>query len=45
MYFAEDHAANAADTLYCDLGSEASTSAARAETAGKYRWNTVLMDG
>ena len=45
LYFPEDAAANAKDSLYNLLGSEAATSVALrdAKDAGKYRWDIVLM--
>ena len=45
MYFAEDAAANARDTLYQQLGEAALTSVAQQHSPGKYRWDIVLMEG
>lgn len=43
MYFADDHAMNATDTLYKMLGENAITSVARVDAPAKYHWDVVLM--
>ena len=45
LYFPEEAAGNAADSLYKELGSEASTSVAERDASdpNKYRWNIVLL--
>ncbi len=45
MYFSDDAAMNAQDTLYRELGAEADTSVARLAAPAKYRWDIVLMEG
>ncbi len=45
MYFPEEAPANAKDQLYKGLGDGAPTSIAEAVSAGRYRWDIVLMDG
>lgn len=45
MYFSDDAEMNARDTLYKGLGSGAVTSVANLDSAAKYRWDVVLMDG
>lgn len=44
MYFADDHAMNALDTLYRELGESAATSVAKLAAPAKYRWDVILMD-
>lgn len=44
MYFSDDGASNAADTLYKGLGDGAATAVAKLDNAAKYRWDVVLMD-
>jgi len=45
MYFPDEAEGNAGDTHYRQLGAGAATSLARAEGAGRYAWDIVLMDG
>lgn len=45
MYFSDDAASNAVDTLYKGLGDWADTAVAKLDSAAKYRWDVVLMDG
>lgn len=45
MYFPEDVATNASDTLLKALGGEGPRSIARAEAAGRYAWDIILFEG
>lgn len=45
MYFSDDGAMNAQDTLYRGLGDGAVTSVAQLSAPEKYRWDIVLMEG
>jgi protocatechuate 3,4-dioxygenase beta subunit len=45
MYFPEDAAANARDTLYRTLGADAPTSVATALGDNRYSWDIVLLEG
>lgn len=45
MYFPEDAAANARDTLYKTLGADAPTSVASALGDHRYSWDIVLLEG
>lgn len=45
MYFPEDAAANAKDTLFRSLGSDAPTSIATALGDHRYGWDIVLLEG
>ena len=45
MYFPEETATNAGDTLFRQLGAEQATSLAKAEAQGRYSWDIVLLDG
>lgn len=45
MYFSDDAAMNAQDTLYRGLGGTADTSVAQLAAPAKYRWDIVLMEG
>ena len=45
MYFSDDAATNAVDTLYKGLGGWADTAVAQIDGAAKYRWDVILMDG
>lgn len=45
MFFADDDATNATDTLYKRLGNEAATTVARVDGVARYTWDIVLMDG
>lgn len=45
MYFSDDGAMNANDTLYRELGQDAATSLAQLTAPTKYRWDVILMEG
>lgn len=45
MYFADEAATNAKDTLYGYLGSAAPRAVAQLEGEARYHWDVVLMDG
>ena len=45
MYFPEDAAGNAADTLYRGLGADGPRSVAALDGTDRYRWDIVLIEG
>lgn len=45
MYFPEETAGNAADTLYRSLGADGPRSVAALDGANRYRWDIILLEG
>jgi protocatechuate 3,4-dioxygenase, beta subunit len=45
MYFSDDDVSNSKDRLYQQLGPDAGTAVAKLQSAGKYHWDIVLMEG